>query len=120
MGGLPGEQPASTPADTPPMSIRRMLRLRFTIFSERRSTEHGRGDDYGDAEDDGAGDDRGGDVAMLDDFPGEMTGCKPVEQFESDNGGGDANDGEEQDVADGLEQRLRAPGGRGDGVVRRQ
>lgn len=89
----------------------RMLRLRFTTWPGVGLTQHRRRDDDAYTEDDRAGDNRRGHIAVLNDFSCQMSGRALVKNLVAQNRRNNSNGREQQHIADRLQQRLRVPGG---------
>ena len=100
-GGPPADGPQllSAPADRLLRSTSLTRRLRFT-----GSTDHRHGNDDAHAEDECPGDDGGGDVLVLDDLLVQVAGRAFVEYFITQDRDADADGGEDDHVAEGLQQ----------------
>ena len=88
-----------------------MLWLRFT---GGKLTEDGRRDDDAYSQNYGRRDNGGGDIPVFQNFLLQMARRAFVKNLEPEDRGKDADAGENQNIADGGEQRLRVPvrGGR--------
>ena len=91
---MPGPQAVTAEAVMPPIKTRRMCRLRFT-GGWKPSAQHGGSNDEADPENDRAGDDRGGDIPVLENFLVKVARGAFVEYLVASDGKDDAYDGEQ-------------------------
>src|SRR5947207_988384 len=98
------------PAVRPPKSTRLTQRLRFTAGAKPPcSTEHRRGDDEADAENDRTGHDGRRDIAVFQDLLAEISGRAFVEELVARDGRDNSDHSKKNHVADGFAEAFGMP-----------